>query len=96
MISLTLNPTLLSVLLLVKKHVALSVQRRELGLTDDWYKEVRTMYNDLPAHLSTDLGLKKNEFCFRGILDFDIPNEWIETESDKLNQFVFSYQGVIA
>lgn len=94
MISLTLNPTLLSVLLLVKKQVALSVERRGLGLTDDWYKEVRGIYGALPEHLTTELGLKKNEYCFRGILDFTIPDEWMDTESDKLSQFSFTYQGV--
>lgn len=89
-----MNEKLLSVITAIKhkKLLAITESYFDVDGKEDWLKQLHDYYfNELPAWLITDLGLKRNETCFRALESFKIPNEWNETESDKLNQFTFFY-----
>ena len=91
MSKLTLNDKLLSVLSAIKQRKSLAITEAEIGFSDDWMKVVREYFYALPIEFTTELGLKRNERCIRAIERFEIPNEWLETPTDELNQFTFSY-----
>jgi hypothetical protein len=91
MSTLVLNDKLLSVLLAVTQRRALAISEVSIGFTDDWMKVVREYFYALPAEFTTEIGLKRNERCIRAIESFEIPTEWLDTPTENLNQFTFSY-----
>jgi hypothetical protein len=88
MTTLILSEKLLSA---VSQRKWLAITESEIGFCDDWMKVAREYFYALPAEFSTELGLKKNERCIRAIEKLEIPNEWMETPLDEINQFTFSY-----
>jgi hypothetical protein len=93
MTTLTLSDKLLNVIMAVQRNRQLAFSEAELGLIDpeNITASVKKFYYDLPLQYTTELGLKRNEHCFRAIEAFKIPDAWLETEADKLNQFSFSF-----
>lgn len=93
MATLTLSDKLLSVLIAVQRKKQLAFSESELGLIEpiDIDKSVRKFFYDLPQEFTTGLGLKRNERCIRAVETFQIPDTWLETELDELDQFSFSY-----
>jgi hypothetical protein len=89
--SLKLNSKLLSVLQLIQYRKRLAIVESRLELTSDWYADTRGSFFSLPDNLVNDLGLAKNEMCFRAIEGLIIPKEWLSTEAHELNKFEFSY-----
>ena len=88
---LTLNEKLLCVLSAMQKKRSLLITESQLGLVDDWTKVLHEYYQSLPNDLVDELGLKRNLHCYRAIEIFDVPQEWLETELDALDQFSFGY-----
>jgi hypothetical protein len=92
MTTLTLNSRLLSVLSALTQRKALAITESGLDLNDDdWMTVVRDYFYALPPDLITELGLKRNLRCIRAIQFLQIPDEWLDTEQDKLKQFTFTF-----
>ena len=93
MATLTLTPKLLDVLCLVTSKVKHLICESELGLSDNWMDDFRKYYFGLPDELLKEVGLKKNEFCFRDLMQFTVPAEWMNATPEQLAQYSFSYTG---
>lgn len=92
MTTLILNEKLLTVLTAIKSRQELAIIETSIdGFSGDWLKVVREYFYALPKPLMHELGLKRNERCIRAIERFDIPAEWLNTDFEELEQFVFSY-----
>jgi hypothetical protein len=89
--TLKLNSKLLSVLQLIQYRKQLALVESQLELTSDWYSDTRSSFFSLPDDLISEVGLVKNEFCFRAIESLTVPKEWLSTEASLLNKFEFSY-----
>lgn len=57
----------------------------------DWLGRVRRYVYDFDQAIFDNLGLSKNEFCIRAIIDFNITDEMKEASHDELHQFSFCY-----
>jgi hypothetical protein len=88
---LNMNESLLSVLVMLKHKQALLKSEVELGLCDDWSRELRQYIFALPKSIFHNVGLKRNEQCIRAIESLRIPGEWLTTESDKLSFYRFGF-----
>ena len=92
MTTLTLNKTLLDLLIALKRKQALAIVEVDIfERSHDWYNEVRDYFKTLPDDKMKEAGLVKNEFCIRAIISFEIPDEWLETTYDELHKFTFSF-----
>lgn len=94
MTTLILSKELLNVLVVIKDKKALCISEsmlNVLGEKEDWYRELRRYFYHLPRSIFERTGLQRNELCFRSICHLTIPKDWLETESDRLAQFSFSF-----
>lgn len=90
---LPLNEKLLDVLLAMERKRKLCLVEASLGLVDNWAEPLKEYFDALPKELVEDLGLKRNLACYRRIEIFEVPQEWMSVEVDKLGQFWFGYPG---
>jgi len=88
---LKMTGALLGVLGMIKKKQALLIVQSELGLCDDWPKELRKFIFALPKSVFHDVGLKRNEQCIREIERFSIPIEWTTSEDHRLSFYRFAF-----
>ncbi|APD92008.1 hypothetical protein BM525_19180 (plasmid) [Alteromonas mediterranea] len=89
---LTLNEKLLNVLSAMKARQELAIIEASIdGFPDDWLSELRRYYASFPTEVLLEVGLLRNESCFRAIQRLTIPDEWLNTQADELHKFSFSY-----
>ncbi len=92
MATLTLNEKLLNVLSAIKARQELAIIEASIdGFPDDWLAELRRYYASFPTEVLLEVGLLRNESCFRAIQRLAIPDEWLSTPHNELHQFSFAY-----
>lgn len=92
MTTLAMNERLLGVLCALKAKQDLAVCETSLpGYPADWSAAVKTYFFSMPDDLIASVGLRKNEYCFDAIVSLQIPDVWLNTEYDQLEQFHFCY-----
>lgn len=101
MTKLPLNENLLAVICMVQAaknlYIAeLKIVRKGVYVTgmepsDDWYTRTRKYFSAIDTEFLRSLGLKKNEYCFESILDFDVTDEIRSTLYDDLGKFTLKY-----
>lgn len=92
MTTLTLTEDLLTLLEAVKAKQKLAIIETHFdNFPSNYAKEIRNYFYAFPEELIHGLGLKRNERCIRAIESLTIPDQWLNTEYDQLNQFTFSY-----
>lgn len=63
----------------------------KMSSKDDWLTRTRNYYFSIDGDFIHQIGLIKNEYCFKAILDFRVTDEITNTNYDELNKFTFSY-----
>lgn len=58
---------------------------------ENWKDNTRRYFFGLNTEHLQKLNLKKNEFCFLAIIDFQVSDEMLSTPFDQLHKFTFSY-----
>lgn len=105
--TISMNEKLLSIICMVQAAKALFVNEISLvdygskienaAYTDrmrsdkDWLQRTENYYYSMSNELIDEVELKKNTYCFRAIIDFQVTDEMLNTKPNKLDQFWFSY-----
>jgi hypothetical protein len=90
---LTLSTKLLTTLRAIELKRHLLMNEKDMGLITCVESELRAYLKALPRPFYQDLGLRLNEGCFQALSTFCVPNEWMDAEQDKLDQFSFGFVG---
>lgn len=91
--NISLNKDLLSIIIAIQSKKQFSINESILGLdnSEDWLQVVQDYYYNLPDDLVHNNGLKKNQYCFDALLNFNLTPYIMKTKSSKLGNFEFKY-----